>query len=128
MKILDQKDYDDWKANQGGDGKDPMGVAYGLACFTYAERWADLMEAELAANPNAKFEEFANRLSHDADVEGITGFMYGVAVSILSKCWVHGERLRNWHNLDIQIGTEGEKANTEGGVLNPALLSFEKKD
>jgi hypothetical protein len=32
------------------------------------------------------------------------------------------EELRRWHNLRTQIGDEGEKANEDGGVLNPALL------
>lgn len=50
--------------------------------------------------------------------------MYGCAVSALAKFWVHGEQLRIWHNLDIQIGNEGEKANESGGVLNPALLNI----
>lgn len=39
----------------------------------------------------------ANRLSHEADVEGITGFMYGCAVSILSQYWKYGEELRKWN-------------------------------
>ena len=38
------------------------------------------------------------------------------------------ERLRKWHNIDTQLGTEGEEANTGNGVLNPALLSIRKKD
>jgi len=32
--------------------------------------------------------------------------------------------LRRWHNKENQIGTEGDKANESGGVLNPALLSI----
>jgi hypothetical protein len=50
------------------------------------------------------------------------------AVQILSEGWVHGEELRQWHNLDTQIRDEGEKANREGGVLNPTLLSISKKE
>jgi hypothetical protein len=61
---------------------------------------------------------------HDND--GITGFMYGCAVSILSKVWIHGEQLRRWHNLKTQLRDEGEKANQTGGVLNPALLCIGK--
>lgn len=64
----------------------------------------------------------AKEMSHLADTEGITGFMYGCAVSILSQVWVHGEELRRWHNIETQIKDEGEKANESGGVLNPALL------
>jgi len=95
---------------------------YGRACYTYAERWADLMEAALAGGK--PIADVAKATSHEADVEGITGFMYGCAVSILASCWEHGEELRKWHNLDCQIGTEGEKANDSGGVLNPAILSI----
>lgn len=46
-----------------------------------------------------------------------------MAVVVLTKCWSRGEELRRWHNLDTQIGNEGEKANASGGVLNPALLT-----
>lgn len=57
----------------------------------------------------------AERLSHDADVEGITGFMYGCAVNILAQCWEYGEELRKWHNKEY--GYEGD------GVVNPAILT-----
>jgi len=96
--------------------------AYGHAIYTYAERWADVMEAALAEGKTVP--DVAKALSHEADVEGITGFMYGCAISILASCWEHGEELRRWHNLDCQLGTEGEKANDSGGVLNPAMLSI----
>lgn len=122
MKVKDQKKFDDWKANQKDD--DPMAQAYGMACFTYAERWADMMEAELAEDPNKDFGEMAKRLSHEADSEGITGFMYGCAVSILSECWEHGDALRAWHNG--QYGVKEEDA--KGGVVNPAVLTIGKKE
>ena len=74
-----------------------------------------------------QIEDIAKDLSHKADTEGITGFMYGMAVKILCDCWVHGEALRLWHNKDIQIKDEGDKANEDGKVLNPALLVVEAK-
>lgn len=86
----------------------------------YAERWARLMQAEMANGQN--LEDVAGTMSEEADLEGITGLMYGCAVSTLAHYWKHGERLRRWHNLKTQIGSEGEKANESGGVLNPALL------
>jgi len=95
---------------------------YGGAVVTYAERWARLMQVEMANGKN--LEDVAETTSFEADLEGITGFMYGCAVSILAACWKHGEQLRRWHNLKTQIGHEGEKANESGGVLNPALLSL----
>lgn len=95
---------------------------YGSCTIRYAARWANYAEAALEKGED--FGHAVKRTSHDADLEGITGFMYGAAVSILAKCWYRGEELRRWHNLDTQIGTEGEKANETGGTLNPALLSI----
>jgi len=95
---------------------------YGAAVMTYAERWARLMEGKILCGE--KLSEIAEKCSILADVEGITGFMYGAAVATLAKVWIHGEALRQWHNKDTQIGTEGDKANASGGVLNPALLSI----
>lgn len=68
---------------------------YGGAVMTYAERWARLMEARMAKGE--RIADIADDCSHLADNEGITGFMYGCAVGILSKVWQHGEALRLWH-------------------------------
>lgn len=116
MNILNQTKYDNWKKNQGGK--------YGLAVFRYAEQWANLMEEKIINGE--KLENIANQSSHDADTEGISGYMYGAAVFVLSECWEYGEQLRRWSNLDLQIGNEGEKANDEGGTLNPALLNISR--
>ena len=96
--------------------------SYSNAVTIYAESWADLMENRMAEGKS--LAEVADKASHDANVEGITGFMYGCAVSILSQVWEHGEELRCWHNLKMKLGKEGEKANESGGVLNPALLNI----
>ncbi len=116
MKIIEGKEseYTAWKAKNSTD-------AYSAECFRYAEAWADLIEAKIAAGKT--LQSVAEKTSHNADTSGITGFMYGMAVSILSQMWIHGEELRRWHNKDIQHGNEGDKANEEGGVLNPACLS-----
>jgi len=103
----------------------------------YAERWARMMEGAINSVANASgiteldpsfvelnLKTFADDYSHLADVEGITGYIYGAAVSILSKAWIHGESLRRWHNLKTQLRNEGEIANESGGVLNPAVLSI----
>ena len=118
IKESEQKNFDECKKNNQYD--------VGARCVSYAEQWADLMEAEMGKGKTV--EECAKETSHTADTDGITGFMYGAAVSILAGCWEHGEELRKWHNLDTQIGNEGEKANEQGGVLNPALLSVGKKE
>lgn len=118
MKIKDQREWSKWvESNQ-----DP----YGRAVIEYAERWANLME--MCLRDGEMVEQCAKRASHDADTEGITGFMYGAAVQVLSQCWGHGEELRRWHNLKTQLGTEGERANESGGVLNPALINISTGD
>ncbi len=116
---MELKDAEGWKtANDANPPEEP----YGHRVMTYAEDWANFMEREIAAGKTVA--ECATATSREADTDGITGFMYGCAVSILSKVWAHGEELRRWHNIDTQIGTEGERANASGGVLNPALLSI----
>lgn len=115
-----EKEYADWKAKNS----DP----YSAGVFSFAERWAEMMETQIEEEHDRQvelvIEANAKRLSHEADTEGITGFMYGMAVSVLSLCWVHGEALRRWHNLDSQVGNEGELANITGGVLNPAVVNI----
>lgn len=93
---------------------------YGHAVYTFAERWADLMEKkiETTGDPEKTIAENAKRLSRKADTEGISGFMYGCAVSILSSCWEYGEILRKWHNKEYDY--EGD------GVVNPAILTVSK--
>ena len=115
MNTINQKEYDNWKSKQ----KD----AYSKEVFAFAERWANVMEEKMSEGK--KLIDIAEQASFDVS-NGITGFMYGAAVSILSKCWIHGELLRQWHNLDTQIGNEGESANKNGGVLNPAIMHFSR--
>ena len=112
MKILKGKEqeYKDWYNNNLD--------AYGHACFTFAERWAELMEEAIDnsdASPMEVIIKRANDLSNVADTEGITGFMYGCAVNILSKAWEYGEFLRKWHNKEYNYDGDG--------VVNPAILT-----
>ena len=115
MKVKDEAGWK--KANDSNT--DP----YGNACIRYAERWADLMEEKMV-NGQA-IADMAKETSHEADTDGITGFMYGCAVSVLAGAWEYGDELRRWHNLDTQIKDEGAKANESGGVLNPAIVDIE---
>lgn len=62
---------------------------YGGAVISYAECWARLMQVDMAAGK--KIAQIASPCSDEANIEGITGFMYGCAVTVLSKCWKHGE-------------------------------------
>ena len=99
---------------------------YSAAAINYAIAWAVAMQQAL--RKGKKIADIAEELSREVDYEGITGFMYGCAVSFLAKFWKHGEELRRWHNLDTQLGNEGKDANKKkGSVLNPALLVIGKK-
>lgn len=102
---------------------------YSSAVVIYGENWAHLMESsipEIATDEEVEqtltANDFGKKSSHEADAEGITGFMYGCAVSALANFWKHGEGLRRWHNLKTQMKDEGTTANETGGVLNPAIL------
>lgn len=117
MRTMKLKDEAGWLETVKNND-DP----YGACAVNYANRWACTMEDAMEAGET--LEQCAKRTSHEADTEKITGFMYGCAVSILVKAWEHGETLRRWSNLDTQLKDEGEKANREGGVLNPALLQI----
>lgn len=92
---------------------------YGMAIQDFAIRWALLMEKYIEQIGDAveSIQLHADELSHKANTEGITGFMYGIAVSLLARCWKHGEVLRKWNNKEL--GNPDAE-----GVLNPALLSI----
>lgn len=98
--------------------------SYGNGVVRYSLAWAIAMETQLADGKN--LVDIAHETGHTADTEGITGYMYGCSVQELSHYWIHGEELRQWHNLDIQIGNEGEEANEKETILNPAIICFSK--
>lgn len=95
---------------------------FGFGIIRFAAHWANLMEAKMVQG--AKLEDIADKTSHMADVDGITGYMYGHAVSVLSQVWKYGKQLQRWHNLNVQIGNEGEETNKKGGTLNQAIVKF----
>lgn len=109
-----EKDYEQYKGNNTD--------MYSAGIVRYADAWGTLMDAKLAAGE--AIPDMAEKSEREADTEGITGFMYGCAVSELARFWAHGDTLRRWHNLKTQIGNEGERANESGGILNPSLLSI----
>lgn len=100
--------------------------SYGAGVMRYAARWANMVEAKIA--DGVEIVAAISETEHTADTEGITVAMFGCAVSILAQVWEHGETLRRWHNHEIQLGDEGDKANEEpGAVLNPAVMCNSKK-
>lgn len=88
--------------------------SYGARIMSYAEDWAFLMEEAMAAGK--RLEDVADATSSEADYDGITGFMHGAGVATLNKFWVHGEKLKDWHNAQY-----GVKSNN---VVNPAVINI----
>lgn len=82
-------DADAWEKSVSAN-TDP----YGYACIKYAATWANIMDSRIA--DGAKVADIAEQTSHEADTDGITGFMFGCALSVLSQCWKHGGDLRQW--------------------------------
>lgn len=119
MKIRDGKQdkYETWKKNNTD--------FYGDSVLRFGEAWADLMEARLSKGEELK--DIAEPCSIEADnlpCGGITGYMYGASISFLSDVWEYGEELRRWHNKDVGGEEAGERANENGGVINPAVLTI----
>lgn len=95
---------------------------YGRGIIKYAEAFALLLEKAISESEEPAeivIENKAQQLSHDADKEGITGFMYGMAIGMLSEYWKYGEDLRKWHNKKYDHSGDG--------VVNPAVLVVSRK-
>ncbi len=106
---LELSDIKSWN-----ESREKNSDSYGSAALDYAEGWAKLMQIEIAKGKTVK--ECADYTQEGLGFLGITGFMYGCAVSILSQTWKHGEELRKWHNKEYGVGEDKE------GVVNPAVL------
>lgn len=117
MKVIagKEKEYQDWKEKNQD--------SYGKGVFDFAERWAESLETLIESSDESSLDVIiahAGTKSNEADTKGITGFMYGMAVSILSQEWEYGEDLRVWHNK--------EWGYTGDGVVNPALMTISVKN
>lgn len=106
---IPEEDFKSWKSKNTDD--------YGREIFRYAESWADMMEKRMAKGE--KLEDIAQSTSHEADTDGITGYMYGMAVAILTQTWKYGDALKVWHN------TKYGRPDAEG-VVNPAVICIEE--
>ncbi len=118
MTLRDEAMWNEYQSNN----TEP----YGLGVIQYAETWARLMEARMSRGET--LEACAMQTSNlVSDAMFVTGFQYGAAAATLVDVWIHGEAFRRWFNLKTQIGHEGEEANAEGGILNPAFLRTRAK-
>ena len=130
-ELFDAFEFRDNDAREGF--KDWFGKqddAYSRCVFVFAARWARAMEnviAERGLTPEqvtpAALGEFASQSSHVADNTprmGISGFMYGAAVSVLYQAWRYGDVLRRWSNNDLGRSDLNDSGD---GVANPALIT-----
>lgn len=111
LEFKDDEAKKNWEQFVEVNSKD----GYSNCVVTYARRWAKYMQ-HLMEKHNKSVFQIAENASHMSDINGITGFMYGCAVSVLSQCWKYGEELRKWHNKEYDY--EGD------GVVNPAVLTI----
>lgn len=87
MKVKEGKEqeYEKYKKVNSAD-------PYSNRVVTYGEEWADMMEEYIKVN-NSLSHEQAEECSHEADYDGITGFMYGAAKQALINFWEYGKEL-----------------------------------
>jgi hypothetical protein len=83
-QVTARTEYRDWKAKD----------TYSARVFTYAEEWAALMDLRISTG--GTLASVAEQASQDADYDGISGAMYGMACGILFKYWHRGAELRAW--------------------------------
>jgi len=93
---------------------------YGARVIRYVEDWGRLMQFK--NDLGYSISGCAEDTSTTADDDGITGFMYGAAASMLSHCWIHGEELRKWHNKEYGVSED------KPGVVNPAVLTIRAEE
>lgn len=117
MPITEKEKWESWVKNNQD--------AYGGCCVKVAQQVMKILDEE---SGDFDCHTVICRADDEIEAGGITGFMAGCVASIVSQCHSRGEEFRLKWNKDNQISNEGEKANKEGGVLNPALLDVEVKD
>lgn len=111
LQFKDEEAHKTWDNFVEVNSKD----GYGACVVRYAEYWAKFMQYLMAKHEGVEVAQIADEASQAADLEGVTGFMYGCAVDVLSQVWKYGEELRKWHNKEYDY--EGD------GVVNPAVMT-----
>jgi hypothetical protein len=104
----------------------PVEDLYGVAIVYAAGQWADAMDEVIDQHGHQDFKDVAvptfEALNQSLGQWELNAVQYSACVAVLSHTWEHGEQLRRWHNLSVQVGTEGEEANESGGILNAGVI------
>lgn len=85
MKIKHQAEWDAWYSVNQTD-------AYSRGTVNYAIRWAELMEREIANGKTVL--DVAKQTKREADIDNISGYMFGIAATALMQWWEYGDELR----------------------------------
>lgn len=104
------------KQNVWEEMKNVNSKGYGKVGIEFTETWANIMEKYIATG--STIVECAAKAADEADVVGISPFMYGLAVMTLSEVWEHGEILREWHNNKYNLDKNFS------GVANPSVYKI----
>jgi len=97
-------------------GKNQDSISKGV--INYADRWMKCMQYYIFQG--ASVAESAQMSECDADFEGMSGFSFGWALSVIAEVWKYGDELAEWHNA---------KFNYKGkDVVNPAILTIKTDD
>lgn len=115
MPISNEENWNKWVDNN----KDP----YGGCCVMVAKRVMEILDEVDEFDTH----EIICQADNETKAGGITGFMAGAVATIVSTCHSRGDEFRRKWNSQCQIKDEGEKANEEGGILNPAILTVSQK-
>lgn len=83
--------------------------SYSKRCVDYARDWGRLMQVQLSRGKT--IAQCADKMGTLADHDGITGFMYGAAASILCTCWARGDALSAWRDSEKHKQKEGNDGN-----------------
>ena len=111
VPAMEFSDEAAWLTAKAANENDP----YGAGILSYAERWARMMQLELSEGKT--LDEVWDRTSHEADLEGMSGFSQSMATHLLTQTWVHGAELRRLHNA--YWGSDSTE-----GTVNPAILNI----
>lgn len=106
-----QAEYQQYVDTNKSDG-------YSKAVVDYGEQWMAVMERDLSSGAEIT-PEFVIAASHEADTDGVTGYMSGAAASAITHFWRHGDAFREAYNKHWGVDSNAQ------GTVNPAILTFD---
>lgn len=84
-------------------GPNDRSMHYLAQCFSFAENWADIMEAGIAQGRTVEGCATEASFMANAATDGMTLAMYQFAVRMLASFWSMGEELMEWHNKRFHL-------------------------